>query len=56
MSSLQLDLEDDDDVFAPPSEAKQSRIPRTPGKKMRKLTPRNNVGLGDEDLAALETP
>lgn len=53
MSSLQLDS---DDVFAPSSEAKQSMILKTPGKKMRKLTPRNNVGLGDEDLAVFETP
>lgn len=38
------------------AETKQIKVPRTPGKKLRKLTPRTNVGFGDEDLAGLGSP
>ena len=35
---------------------RQPKSQKTPGKKMRKLTPRTNVGLGDEELLGLGTP
>ena len=35
---------------------RQPKTQKTPGKKMRKLTPRTNVGLGDEELIGLRSP
>ena len=37
-------------------ETRQTKIQKTPGKKMRKLTPRTNVGLVDEELVGLQSP
>ena len=31
-------------------ETRQTKIQKTPSKRMRKLTPRTNVGLADEEL------
>ena len=53
MASLHLDS---DDVFNLSQGTMQSKLPKTPGKKLRKLTPRSNLGLGDEDLPMLEAP
>ena len=41
----------------PQQDARQPKSQKTPGKKMRKLTPRTNVGLGHEELLlGLGTP
>ena len=45
-----------DDVFDSSQAIKQSKLPKTPGKRLRKLTPRSNLGFNDEDLPMLETP
>ena len=49
MASLHLH---ENDVFDAQLQPKQSKLVKSPGKKLRKLTPRTNVGFDDEDLTA----
>ena len=52
-ATLKLTSNGTEDTKAEPM---QMKVQRTPGKILRKLTPRTNVGLGDEDLAGLGSP